>query len=408
MARRTKRPPITRRVTLLPLHRQCSACGGRLWYLYQTQRTVTTIEDVCRLSLTLLRCPSPACPRYHLPVRPEEEGAWALPHGEFGLDVIAYIGTLRYRQHRSLPEIHQALLDLHVAIAPRTVTDLLARYEELLALRLADHSCLNERLAQQGHVILALDGLQPYKNQDVLWVLRDCLSGEVLLARSLDSARQEDLAELLREVKQALPVPIRAVVSDAQRPIRLAVQQVLPNVPHQLCQYHYLKEAAKPITEADRHAKTELKRYTRGVREIEREVAERTDTDSATIRSYCLAVRAALTDDGKPPVQLAGLTMHNRLSAIQSSLERVAQKGGCRTSWCDCEKWWQRACLPPSGSGHHCKPPKRGSSVPLTCLPTRNRRMRRWSRSSIERCSRRCCRRQAIRVWPRGRRRSTR
>ena len=46
MARRTKRPPITKTVSLLPVRRQCSACGGRLWHLYQTQRTVTTLEEV--------------------------------------------------------------------------------------------------------------------------------------------------------------------------------------------------------------------------------------------------------------------------------------------------------------------------------------------------------------------------
>jgi hypothetical protein len=32
---------------------------------------------------------------YHLPYRAEEEGAWALPHGEFGLDIITVIGQLR-------------------------------------------------------------------------------------------------------------------------------------------------------------------------------------------------------------------------------------------------------------------------------------------------------------------------
>jgi len=311
MARRTKRPPITRTVTLAPVRRTCSSCGGTLWNVYETQRTVTTLDDVCRLTLTVVRCHTAACSRYHQPYRPEEEGAWTLPHHEFGLDVIAYIGMLRYRQHRSVSEIHQALLDQHVAIAPRTVSHLLARYEELLALRLADHTRLNERLTEQGHVILALDGLQPHTHQDVLHPggtrLRDCLSGEVLLARSLDRAREADLAALLREVKQALPVPILAVVSDAQRSIRLAVQTILPDIPHQLCQYHYFKEAAKPIIAADRHAKTELKQYVRGVREIEGDLALRTDTTAATIRGYCLAVRSALSDDGKPPVQLPGL-----------------------------------------------------------------------------------------------------
>ncbi len=388
MARRTKRPPVTRTLSLRPVCQQCSACGSRLWHLYQTQRTVTPLEDVCRLTVTVVRCPNPACPRYHQPYRPEEEGMWALPHGEFGLDVIAYVGYLRYRQHRSVPEIHQALQDQHVAIAPRTVTDLLARYEELLALRLADHTRLQQRLTEQGHVILAIDGLHPHTQQDVLWVLRDCLSGEVLLARSLGRAREADLAHLLREVTTALPVPIYAVISDGQRAIRLAVQRVLPKVPHQLCQYHYLKEAAKPITEADRHAKTELKKYVRGVRAIEEAVAPRTDTVAETIRGYCLAVRSALSDNGKPPLQLPGLTLHDRLVAIQSSLDRVVQKGGFRPNWCSCVRWWQRACLPRASSGHRSRLPSAGCSELLRCSPTKSGRTQRRWKAPIERCLR--------------------
>ncbi len=390
MARRTKRPLITRTLSLLPERRHCSACGGRLWHLYQTQRTVTTLEDVTRLILTVLRCPNPACSRYHQPVRPEEEGAWALPHGEFGLDVIAHIGALRYREHRSLPEIHKALQEQHVAIAPRTVTYLLERYEDLLALHLADQTRLKQILKQQGHVILALDGLQPYKTHDVLWVLRDTLSGEVLLARSLDSARHDDLADLLREVKDALPVPIKAVISDAQRPIRLAVQKVLPDVPHQLCQFHYLKEAAKPIVEADHHAKTELKKYTRGVREIERSVAPREDQEAKTIRGYCLAVRSTLADEGKPPLLLPGLLMHERLKAILASLERVEKKRGYQPSWSSLSAWCDEGCLPQSGSGRHFKQRKAGLYEQLRCLPTRTSRARRGWKRSIESCLRRC------------------
>ena len=246
MARRTKRPPVTRQVHLRPERRQCSACGGSVWAAYENERTVTTLDAVCRLTLTIARCHTPACPRFCISYRPEEEGAWSLPHHEFGLDVIARIGSLRYREHRSIPEIHQALLNQGVAIAQRTVSDLLARYEELLALRLADRPQLTHQFIEQGHVILAIDGLQPDKSEDVLWVIRDCLSGAVLLARSLDSMRSVDLAELLREVKDALSVPLHVVVSDAQKPIRLAVQEVLPGVPHQLCHFHYLKEAGAP------------------------------------------------------------------------------------------------------------------------------------------------------------------
>ena len=376
MARRTKRPPITRTLSLEPISRSCSNCGGTLWAGYDTARTITTLDDVCRLTLSVRRCHNPVCGRYRQPVRPEEEGAWALPNGEFGLDVIALIGALRYREHRSVPEIHRTLQARQVAIAQRTVTYLLERSAELLALRLADQARLKDCLVQQGHVILALDGLQPFKTQDILWVLRDTLSGDVLLARSLDRARQDDVADLLREGKDALPVPITAVVSDAQRPIRLAVQKVLPGVPHQLCQFHYLKEAAKPITEADHHAKTELKKYVKGVREIERSVAKREDEEATTIRGYCLAVRSTLADEGKPPLHLPGLLMHERLTTIAASLERVQQKGGCQPSWSSLGWWWDEGCLLRPRCGSRCRPPKAGSPKSPACWPMRRRRAR--------------------------------
>src|SRR5262245_13104982 len=51
--------------------------------------------------------------------------------------------------------------------------------------------------AVAGRVILAVDGLQPDVGHEVLWVVRDVLTGTVLLARSLLSSTQDDLAKLI-------------------------------------------------------------------------------------------------------------------------------------------------------------------------------------------------------------------
>jgi hypothetical protein len=218
-------------------------------------------------------------------------------------------------------------------VCERSVTHLLHRYEELVTLRLADQTALHARLRAQGAVLLALDGLQPDVGHEVLWVLRDVLSGEILLARSLLSATEADLVPLLQEVQAALPVPIRGVISDSQESIQKAVRTALPGVPHQLCQYHYLRQAALPISEADRHAKKELKKQVRGIRPIERAMAARQarqpDPEAELIQGYCLAVRSAITDDGPPPLVAAGLRLHDRLQAIEASLARIQEKGGC-------------------------------------------------------------------------------
>lgn len=65
-------------------------------------------------------------------------------------------------------------------------------------------------------------------------------------------------------------MPVAGVISDGQPSIRKAVAQALPGVPHQLCPFPFLREAAHPIFEAGRHAKKELKKGGRGVRPIER------------------------------------------------------------------------------------------------------------------------------------------
>jgi hypothetical protein len=331
MARTVARPIPSVVEHLQPLQQDCPHCGRRLWADYRNRRTVVTLRGPIRLVLDIRRCHNPDCPRLRQPLRPEAEGTYALPKHEFGLDVVALIGALRYAEHRSLPEIHQHLRERGVSIAERTVGHLLERYDELLAVTLSDDRRLQQLLAKQSRVVLAIDGLQPDVGHEVLWVLRDCLSGAILLAKSLLSARQQDLAELLGQVRDPcvrLGAPIAGVVSDGQHSIRKAVAQALPRVPHHLCHFHYLREAARPIYEADRNAKKELKKKVRGVRPIERSLEGREDAESETIRGYCDAVRSALTDDGRPPLQAAGLRLEQRLSAIVASLDRVAEKRG--------------------------------------------------------------------------------
>jgi hypothetical protein len=331
--RRRPRPQPDRALTLTPVTVDCPECRHRTYADYNNFRTITTLDGVIRLTLTIRRCPNPACSRFRRPYRPEAEPHFALPYHEFGLDVMALVGRLRYAEHRSIPEIHRELTRRGVVVAQRTVTNLLDRHDELRALATADPRRLEPLLRPQGRVILAIDGLQPDVGHEVLWVLRDCLSGEILLARSLLSSTAQDLAGLITEVRRALPVPITGVISDGQESIRNAVKQALKGVPHQLCHFHYFREAAKPISEADRHAKKELKKRVRGIRKIERAAEKKVeegedDAEAEIVRGYCAAVRAALTDDGLPPLAASGLKLEDRLSRIAASLDRVAAKAG--------------------------------------------------------------------------------
>jgi hypothetical protein len=354
MARTTPRPEPTAQGTLLPLATTCPACGGPLSLDYYNERTVSTLGDILRLRLGIRRCHRHRCPRHRKPLRPEAEGRIALPHHEFGLDVVALVGALRYREHRRLPEIHQRLTARRLVVARRSVGNLLDRYDELCALAAMDPGRLHPLLLEEGRAILAIDGLQPDVGHEVLWVIRECLTGQILLAESLLSSSQADLAELIRRAVKGLPVPVVAALSDGQHAIRNAVALALPGVPHQLCQFHFLREAGTPIYEMDRHAKKELKKAVRDIRALEREVEGHEGPQAEAVLGYCQAVRSALTDDGRPPLEDKGLRLHGRLEEIAASIERVAEKGGRPRSCAGCTGRSTGGWSRPRRSGRRC------------------------------------------------------
>jgi hypothetical protein len=252
-----------------------------------------------------------------------------LPKHAFGLDGIAWVGTLRSAQHRSLPAIHPHLRSRGVAMAPRTVRPLRERYDALRTLSRTATARLQRLTQAQGRGMLARDGLQPDVGHEVLWVRRDGLSGAVLLARRVLSAPQPDLAVLLRSGRQNVPVPLVGLGSDGQLSLRGAVAEVCSDGPHQRWHFHDRREAAQPISDADRHAKKALKKRVRGVRPMARRLAGRQAPAAEVGRGSWAAVRSALTDEGRPPLEASGLKLHDRLTALTASLERVEKRGPC-------------------------------------------------------------------------------
>ena len=330
MPRRSARPQPDRTLELTTHTRDLPRLRPRLWAANKPQRTVVTLDGLVRLRLQVRSCRNPDCPRRGACLRPEQEGRFALPQHEFGLDVIALVGRLRHAEHRSVPEIHAELARRGVPICPRSVGNLLDRYDELLALSLlgrraaaADHR--RGRPGDPGHRRPAARR----RPRGPLGAPRRALSGEVLLARSLLSSTQDDLAKLLGEVKAALAVPIAGVVSDGQDSIRKAVEEgPRRRAPSTL-----------PVPLPPRGGQAGLRggppRQGPAEEESPRHPADRAEGRGParmprprTIRGYCAAVRSALTDDGRPPLEASGLKLRDRLAKVAASLDRVGGKKG--------------------------------------------------------------------------------
>lgn len=110
--------------------------------------------------------------------------------------------------------------------------------------------------------MISLDGLEPEGAQ-----VREVITESLLAAGWLPRVNAETLGALLA------PVKVRATLSDKQPPLVGALEATWPEVPHQWCQAHSLRNLAQPLYDRDQALKTDLRREVRqAIRRFLREV----------------------------------------------------------------------------------------------------------------------------------------
>ena len=320
---------------------QCLHCGAPLAYSHPVwAKVVQSLTHTAHVTNLGFRCTHPACRGARAVYRSAQAEAQQVKGSSYGLDVVVRIGHLRFGQHRTRTEIWQQVrAETAVQLSERHVQNLLEVY---LALLRASQQDLRERLAEtvaeHGGIILALDGLQPEQGNEQLWVVREVFSGAILGAANFQQATAPVLAGLLRPLRLS-ELPVLGVISDAQESTRLAVAEVFPGVPHQLCQYHALREAAEPLWEADRHLLVQAKKELRGLRDVERRTRGRKQHDPASevVLDTVLALRQTVRERGTLPFDFAGLRVLDALGDLGQTLDRCLAKRGT-SAW--------RACAP--------------------------------------------------------------
>jgi hypothetical protein len=321
----------------------CPHCGAALGYSHPVwAKPIQFLAGTAHVTNLGFRCTNPDCVFGRTVYRSARAEARQVKGSGYGLDVVARVGFLRFGRHRTREEIWRHLAEeTPVVISQRHVQNLLEVY--LAVLRASERDAgprLAPVVAAHGGVILSLDGLQPEQGNEQLWVVREVLGGAVLAAANLQQASAAVLERLLRPV-QASGVPVLGVVSDAQESVRLAVAAVFPGVPHQLCQYHALREAAEPLWEADRHLAVEAKIELRDMRRVEEstrgsaaELAPTSPADGVVLDAV-LALRQVVRERDVPPFGFAGLRVMDALRDVGDTLDRCLSKRGTR-GWPGC------------------------------------------------------------------------
>src|SRR5450631_4048769 len=357
MARRSAKGSAFADVVLEVDNPFCSVCGRRMHVRNHRHRRIYGLEGPLHLICKLVQCANAACSNHTRTFSPERESTLTMPRWLVGWDVFCWLGYRRFAHHWSVAQLRAELLDTYeIPLSADAIEDYLQRYQCMLAARQQDPAVLKKEYQKTRHLMLSIDGLQPEKGHETLYVVRELGQQRVWFAEALLSSATNEIRPLIvkaRDWAERLERPVRLWMSDKQDAFVTTIAEEFPGKPHRYCDNHFLRDLAKPMLDLDSHAKVQMRRKIRGLRAIEREVLTLRAADSVeqnhgqeplpaalvsetnglkVVLDYCVAVRGILNDSQGGPLRPPGARMSQALGEVEHSLQRNVRlkKGGTR------------------------------------------------------------------------------
>lgn len=398
MAYRWPAETAFKRITLDVEDCWCPVCERHMHVCDHRYHHLWTLEGPTQVVNRLVRCPDASCESRGRTFSPEAELSLSMPRWCIGWDVLCWLGHRRFARHWSVPQLRLELQDTHqIRLSDDAIENYIGQYQTMLAARQHDPERLVEVYKESEALVLTIDGLQPEKGHETLYVVRELTRKRVWFAEPLLSSAEPEVHRVIvlaRQWAERVAKPVRAWMSDKQDAFVKAIATEFPGIPHRYCQNHFVRDLAKPVLDMDSQAKVTMRRKVRGLRAIERRVlAERRhaaapqsaamstaaspasatpaqagtpkpyassaggllhtdrtleatrvatseepeieDEAGEVVLGYCAAVRGILNDSQGGPLHPPGVRMSEALQDVRDSLARNlgAQKGG-RPSRC--------------------------------------------------------------------------
>src|SRR3954449_11031673 len=189
------------------IDRECPSCGRMMHICDHRQRRLYTLDGPVELICKLNHCPDPHCPGHAKTKSPEQESLIALPHWAIGWDVLCWIGQRRFSRHWAIPQIRLELDDAYaIKISEDSIARAIRSYQVILAARQQDPDVLRRQYAPVDEIILSIDGLQPEKGHETLYVVRELTRKRVWFAEPLISATDDEVLAIDRHGQGVGPV----------------------------------------------------------------------------------------------------------------------------------------------------------------------------------------------------------
>jgi hypothetical protein len=254
----------------------CSLCQRPLPICDLRFHRIFTFQGPVEIVCKLVQCPDPQCPAHAHTLSPLAEAQLTLPWWTIGWDVFCWLGHRRFARHWSIPQLRAELQDTYyICLSDDAIAGYLRRYQTMVAASQQDAALLAAAYRGLDSLILSIDGLQPEKGHETLYVVRELCGKRVWFAQALLSSAADEIRPLIVKAKQwaeQLGKPVALWLSDKQDAFVKGIAAEFPAVPHRYCQNHFLRDVAEEVVAVDSHAKVRMRRQVRGLRAIEQDV----------------------------------------------------------------------------------------------------------------------------------------
>ena len=163
----------------------------------------------------------------------------------------------------SIPLIQSELLDDYaIKLSDDAIAKYIRRYQVMLAARQQDPQALRRHTNRSMRSCCQSTGCNPRRD-----TRPRCREGtrprtRVWFAKPLISATADEVQRLIAQAKEwatSLNKTVSLWISDKQDAFVMGIAAEFPGVPHRYCDNHFLRDLAKPVLEADSHAKVQMR-----------------------------------------------------------------------------------------------------------------------------------------------------
>lgn len=244
-------------------------------------------------------------------------------------DLIVKVGEIRYQYFRQLEEVQTFLKCSEAKIGlPLSTIGMISKRYLLLCKKYHEKNKVKilDDIRANGGYILHFDGSTEQKSGKISFVLKDSLSGHVLLSEMIKSENYDAVKVHLEKVRDNFGKPL-LILSDLRSWFVSVCQDVFgKDIPHILCHFHFLRTLKDVFVESHKLIQIHLNQSCKlriGIQEQLKLLKTEKVVERANIKPKCLEeIKKYWIDSGE-----ALVTYHHVLSWILKYRQDSSGKG---------------------------------------------------------------------------------